>query len=137
MKEYEDKLQSELQLIRQQAEEDVKRNKKEISELFDSKVFEYNQVTIKLIKHFNWKKKLQFQNLENELQRKKKAAESAQEDIDAAYGRINELTQQINGLLSTNTDLVVCITIGKKYQCFYLIVMLYSNGVHLYLLIII
>lgn len=38
MKEYEEKLQSELQMLRQQAEEDVKRNKKEISDLFDSKV---------------------------------------------------------------------------------------------------
>lgn len=38
IKEYEDKLQSELQMLRQQAEEDVKRNKREISELFDSKV---------------------------------------------------------------------------------------------------
>lgn len=41
IKEYEDKLQSELQLLRQQAEEDVKRNKKEISDLFDSKVIDY------------------------------------------------------------------------------------------------
>lgn len=37
-KEYEEKLQSELQKLRQQAEEDVKRNKQEISDLFDSKV---------------------------------------------------------------------------------------------------
>ncbi|VVC31625.1 Intermediate filament protein,Lamin Tail Domain,Intermediate filament protein, conserved site [Cinara cedri] len=84
IKEYEDKLQLELQTLRQQAEEDVKRNKKEISELFDSK----------------------FQNLENELQRKKKAMELAQEDINAANSRITELTQQINDLLASNNDLL-------------------------------
>lgn len=50
MKEYEDKLQSELQMIRQQAEEDVKRNKKEISDLFDSKVYCILNKFIKL----NW-----------------------------------------------------------------------------------
>lgn len=88
MKEYEDKLQSELQMIRQQAEEDVKRNKKEISDLFDSK----------------------FQNLENELQRKKKAVEVAQDDINAANARINELTQQINDLLASNNDYLKKIT---------------------------
>lgn len=88
IKEYEDKLQSELQLLRQQAEEDVKRNKKEISDLFDSK----------------------FQNLDNELQRKKKAIESAQEDINAANARVNELTQEINNLLNINNDLLRKIT---------------------------
>lgn len=87
-KEYEDKLQSELQTLRQQAEEDVKRNKKEISDLFDSK----------------------FQNLENELQRKKKAMEAAQEDINVANSRVAELTQQINDLLSSNNDYLRKIT---------------------------
>ncbi|XP_050535226.1 lamin Dm0-like [Daktulosphaira vitifoliae] len=84
MKEYEEKLQSELHLLRQQAEEDVKRNKKEISDLFDGKI----------------------QNLENELQRKKKAVELAQEDTSAANARVNELTKQINDLLATNNDLL-------------------------------
>jgi len=84
VKEYEEKLQSELQLLRQQAEEDVKRNKKEISELFDSKL----------------------QNMDNELQRKKKAIESAQEDVNAANARVTELTQEINNLLSINNDLL-------------------------------
>lgn len=51
---------------------------------------------------------LQFQNLEFELQRKKKAMESAQEDINAANLRIAELTQQINDLLASNNDLLVC-----------------------------
>ncbi|CAH1726488.1 lamin Dm0-like [Aphis gossypii] len=88
IKEYEDKLQSELQTLRQQAEEDVKRNKKEISDLFDSK----------------------FQNLENELQRKKKAMEAAQEDINMANSRVAELTQQINDLLSSNNDYLRKIT---------------------------
>jgi len=88
VKEYEDKLQSELQKLRQQAEEDVKRNKKEISELFDSK----------------------FQNLENELQRKKKAMELAQEDLNATNARVTELTQQINDLLSCNNDYLRKIT---------------------------
>ncbi|XP_016661056.2 lamin Dm0-like [Acyrthosiphon pisum] len=86
--EYEDKLQSELQILRQQAEEDVKQNKKEISDLFDSK----------------------FQNLENELQRKKKALEAAQEDINMANSRVNELNQQINDLLSSNNDYLRKIT---------------------------
>ncbi|XP_050440632.1 lamin Dm0-like [Adelges cooleyi] len=84
LREYEEKLQSELQLLRQQAEEDVKRNKKEISELFDSKI----------------------QNMENELQRKKKAVELAQEDTNTANARLNELTTQINDLLASNNDLL-------------------------------
>lgn len=48
--------------------------------------------------------------MENELQRKKKAMESAQEDLNAANLRVNELTQRINDTLSTNTDLLVCVT---------------------------
>lgn len=47
--------------------------------------------------------------MENELQRKKKAVEIAQEDINAANGRVSELSQQINDLLSSNNDLLVCI----------------------------
>lgn len=46
--------------------------------------------------------------MENELLRKKKAMELAQEDINAANSRINELSKQINDLLSTNNDLLVC-----------------------------
>jgi len=45
--------------------------------------------------------------LENELQRKKKALEAAQEDINVANSRITELTQQINDLLSSNNDYLV------------------------------
>jgi lamin B len=45
--------------------------------------------------------------LENELQRKKKAMEAAQEDINVANSRVAELTQQINDLLSSNNDYLV------------------------------
>jgi len=54
--------------------------------------------------------------LENELQRKKKALEAAQEDINAGNLRITELTQQINDLLSSNNDYLVYI------QLFYFII---------------
>lgn len=43
------------------------------------------------------------------MQRKKKAMESAQEDINAANSRIGELTQQINDLLASNNDILVCL----------------------------
>lgn len=60
--------------------------------------------------------------MDNELQRKKKAIESAQEDINATNARVNELTQEINNLLSINNDLLVYIT-----YCFYLyFIYLYS-----------
>jgi len=45
--------------------------------------------------------------LENELQRKKKAMEVAQEDINVANSRVAELTQQINDLLSSNNEYLV------------------------------
>lgn len=41
------------------------------------------------------------------MQRKKKALEAAQEDINVANSRITELTQQINDLLSSNNDYLV------------------------------
>lgn len=43
------------------------------------------------------------------MQRKKKALEAAQEDINAGNSRIIELTQQINDLLSSNNDYLVCL----------------------------
>lgn len=50
---------------------------------------------------------LQLQNLENELQRKNKAIELAQEDINTANGQIEHLATEINDLLaSRNVDLV-------------------------------
>lgn len=115
-KEYEEKLQSELQLLRQQAEEDVKRNKQEISELFDSKV-RIILICKNLLNYFNEIYLLilliysQIQNLENELQRKKKAIEVAQDDINAANSRISDLSSQINNLLASNNEYLVCTTV--------------------------
>lgn len=61
--------------------------------------------------------------MENELHRKKKAMESAQEDINSANSRIGELTQQINNLLASNNDLLVCL------QLIYLLIFMNINEV--------
>lgn len=56
------------------------------------------------------------------MQRKKKAVESAQEDINAANARINELTQEINNLLGVNNDLLV-----RYIYCFISILFTYIH----------
>lgn len=52
------------------------------------------------------------------MQRKKKAMELAQEDLNATNARVSELTQQINDLLSSNNDYLVWKCINYCFPLF-------------------
>jgi len=49
--------------------------------------------------------------LENQLQREKKALEVAQEEVSALNARIYKLSSQINDLLTSNNEYLVCTVI--------------------------
>lgn len=103
---YEIKLQSELKVLRQQAKENVKQEKKEFSDIFDNKVLMLHIKTVLILTTFI----LQIRNLQNELQCKNKSLKIAHEDLNVANIHISQLSQQINDLMVINNDCLVFFT---------------------------